>query len=311
MDGSMTTADAGPTHTYRTIDVPVAGGGLRVAVWDPLPAVDDAPTVLLIHGVTSSHLAWPFVVDRLTGVRVIAPDLRGRGRSNDVTGPAGLRTHSDDLAAVLGALGIDRTVIVGHSMGGFVALVLAHLHPDRVTRIILVDGGLPLDVPTGIDADELIARILGPTGARLSMRFGSAGEYLDFWRAHPAFLHDWTPELEAYLSYDLVDDGNGSLRPATSYATTADDTVDMTTGTALPNALAGLRHPTRLITVARGLQNQEPGLYAPAHLERMLSAHPSVRHERLDGFNHYTVVLSPSGADAVATVVREELGLTT
>lgn len=300
--------DGAVNHEYRTVDVPVEGGLLRAGVWEPVDTGLDAPTVLLVHGVTASHLAWPFVVDRLPGVRVIAPDLRGRGRSNGIDGPAGMAAHAADLAALLDVLGIDRTVVVGHSMGGFVSVVFAHRYPDRVTRLLLVDGGLPLDVPAGLSADELVAGILGPTAARLSMRFADVGEYLDFWRRHPAFAGAWTPELEAYLAYDLVDDGAGALRPATSYATTADDTVDMNTGTALPDALAGLRHPTRLITVPRGLQDEPPGLYAPEHLARLLAAYQGgVRHERIDGFNHYTIVMSPGGADVVAAAVREEL----
>lgn len=304
-------------HTYRTIDVPVRGGLLRAGVWEPAEtparssprasAPSDAPTVLLVHGVTASHLAWPFVVDRLPGVRVVVPDLRGRGRSNGLPGPAGMAAHAADLAALLDATGIDRTVVVGHSMGAFASIVFAHRHPGRVSRLVLVDGGLPLDVPAGLGADELVAGILGPTAARLSMRFPSPEEYLGFWRRHPAFRHDWTPELERYLRYDLVDDGEGALRPATSYETTADDTLDMNTGTALPEALAGLRHPARLLTVPRGLQDEPPGLYAPEHLERVLAASPGVAHERVDGFNHYTVVMSEGGADAVAAVVREEL----
>ncbi|WP_343234339.1 alpha/beta hydrolase [Microbacterium salsuginis] len=285
----------------------MSGGALRVGIWDPDPAVADAPDVLLIHGVTSSHLAWPFVVDGLPGVRAIAPDLRGRGASNTLEGPAGMSAHAADLAAALDALGIERAVVVGHSMGAFVAVVLAHRYPERVSRLVLVDGGLPLDVPAGLSTDELVAGILGPTAARLSMRFADPGEYIEFWRRHPAFRADWTPELEQYLAYDLVDDGHGALRPATSYDTTADDTRDMNTGGALPAALAGLQHPVRMVTAPRGLQDEPPGLYAPEHLARVLAAHPEIAHERLEGLNHYTIVMSPAGADIVAAVVREEL----
>lgn len=304
----QSTADlARAGHGYRAADIPVSGGALRVGIWDPDPAVADAPNVLLIHGVTSSHLAWPFVVDGLPGVRAIAPDLRGRGASNTLEGPAGMSAHAADLAATLDALGIDRAVVVGHSMGAFVAVVLAHRYPERVSRLVLVDGGLPLDVPAGLSTDELVAGILGPTAARLSMRFAGPGEYIDFWRRHPAFRADWTPELEQYLAYDLVDDGQGALRPATSYDTTADDTRDMNTGDALPAALAGLQHPVRMVTAPRGLQDEPPGLYAPEHLARVLAAHPEIAHERLEGLNHYTIVMSPAGAAVVAAVVREEL----
>lgn len=304
----MAAGDAAAGHGYREVDVAVEGGMLHAGVWTPSGAAgDEAPTVLLVHGVTSSHLAWPFVVERLLGVRVVAPDLRGRGRSNGLAGTAGMAAHAADLATLLDALDVDRVVVVGHSMGAFVSVVFAHLHPERVSRLVLVDGGLPLDVPSGLGTDELVAGILGPTAARLSMRFADAGEYLDFWRRHPAFADAWTPELERYLAYDLVDDGAGALRPATSYATTADDTVDMNTGDALPSALAGLRHPARMVTVPRGLQDEPPGLYAPEHLERLLAQYPGVRHERVDGFNHYTIVMSPGGAAVVADAVREEL----
>lgn len=309
MDGPMSDDNAG--HRYREIDVAVEGGMLHAGVWEPADDRHEVPTALMVHGVTASHLAWPFVVDRLPGVRIVAPDLRGRGRSNGIAGPAGMAAHADDLAALLDALGIERTLVVGHSMGGFVSVVFAHRHPERVARLLLVDGGLPLDVPAGLSTDQLVAGILGPTAARLSMRFAHTGEYLDFWRRHPAFDGAWTPELERYLAYDLVEDGSGAFRPATSYETTADDTLDMNGGTALPEALAGLQHPARLLTVPRGLQNEPPGLYAPAHLERLLATYPGVHHERVDGFNHYTIVMSPSGADVVAAAAREELAAAT
>ena len=236
-------------HTYRTVDVVVPGGDLHVGVWDPV--APQTGQVLLVHGVTSSHLAWPFVVEELPGIRAIAPDLRGRGRSNEVAGPAGLAAHADDLAAVLDHLGIEKIPVVGHSMGAFVSVVFAHRHPSRVESLLLVDGGLPLDVPPGLDADAVVAHVLGPTAARLSMRFGSIDDYLEFWRPH-------------------VDDGSGMLRPATSYETMVDDTIDMNTGSSLPDALADLQHPTTLITVPRGLQGEEPGLYAPEYLEGVL-----------------------------------------
>lgn len=294
-------------RSYETIDVPVAGGSLRVGVWNADAA--DAPTALLVHGVTASHLAFAQVADAAPGVRLIAPDLRGRGASNTVEGPAGMRAHAADLAAVLDHLSIDRTVVVGHSMGAFVSVVFAHLHPERVARLLLIDGGLPLDVPAGLDADTVVSLVLGPTAARLSKRFSDTAEYLEFWRGHPAFRNDWSAELETYLAYDLVDDGEGALRPATSYATTIDDTVDMNTGTALPEALADLSHPTSLITVPRGLQDEEPGLYSPAHLDDVLRRYPGVDHERLEDFNHYTIVMSEAGGRFIAERLGRELAL--
>jgi lipase len=289
---------------YRSVDVAVEGGRMRVGVWDA-PA-DAAPAVLLIHGVTASHLSWPFVAERLPDARVIAPDLRGRGRSNGLEGRAGLHAHARDLVAVLDALGVDRAVVVGHSMGAFVALVLGDLFPERVSRVVLVDGGLPLDLPEGMTADEVIQHVLGPTADRLAMRFATTEAYLDFWRAHPAFRRDWTPELEAYLAYDLVGE-EPELRPATSYATLEEDSIDQNSGTAIADALTALRHPTLLLTAERGLLDQVPALYSPDRLPGLLASYPGLRHEAVDDVNHYTIVLSERGADAVAGAVRAEL----
>ncbi|MBZ4486047.1 alpha/beta fold hydrolase [Microbacterium sp. cx-55] len=289
----------------RMVRVPVPGGELAVAVHDP----EGAPTgaVLLVHGITASHRAWDFVLPELADMRLVAPDLRGRGQSRNVGEGAGFSAHADDLVAVLDALGVEQALVVGHSMGAFVAVVLAHRHPARVARLLLVDGGLPLDVPLGGDPDAVMAGVLGPTAARLSMRFASVEDYLGFWRQHPAFPPPWPAGLAQYFVADLVDDGAGMLRPATRYETAAADTADMIAGTALPSALAALQHPTRLITVGRGLQNEPPGLYARDYLEGVLVQHPSIRHDRIDELNHYTVVMSPQGARLVAEAVRAEL----
>ena len=294
-------------HTHRTIDVPVVGGDLRVGVWDPADAPADAPAVLALHGVTSSHLAWPFVVDELPGVRVIAPDLRGRGASNALEGPAGLAAHAADLAAVLDALGLGAVPVIGHSMGAFVAVALAHRHPGRVSRLVLVDGGLPLAVPEGLTPEQLVAAILGPTAERLQRRWRDVDEYIsEYWAEHPAFADSWSDELEEYIAYDLVPDGE-LLRPATSRRAMVQDTADMNTGDLLPAALAGLVQPALFVSVPRGLQNESPGLYPPAHRDRVLAEHPHIRHIPLADLNHYTVVMSARGAAALRPLLRAEL----
>lgn len=290
---------------YRTADVAVPGGDLRVGVWEPREpiAAGEAPAVLLVHGVTASHLSWQLVADRLPDLRLIAPDLRGRGRSNDLGGPAGLAAHARDLVTVLDAQGIDRAIVVGHSMGAFVAMVLGDQFADRVEKIVLVDGGLPLDVPADMPAPEVIRLVLGPTADRLAMRFASVQAYLDFWRVHPAFARDWSPALEAYFAYDLVG-AEPALRPATGYATLEEDSIDQNTGSAIGAALTAQRHPTLWLTAERGLLDQLPALYAAERLPDLLRTHPGLGHVAVDDVNHYTIVLSDRGADAVAAAIR-------
>ncbi|KQV77653.1 alpha/beta hydrolase [Nocardioides sp. Root122] len=295
---------------YRTTDVPVSGGTLRVGVWEAdVPDPATAPTVVLVHGITASHRSWQVLAGLLPGVRLVAPDLRGRGRSHPETvpgSPTGMSAHADDLAAVLDHLDVDRTLVVGHSMGAFVAVVLADRHPERVSRLLLVDGGLPLAVPNDLSADEVISLVLGPVAERLAMRFASVEEYYDFWRRHPAFARDWTPALEDYLAYDLVGE-EPELRPATSYDAMAADTVDMNTGTALRDALGRMHHSALLLTAPRGLFDETPGLYETSRLAGMLEALPTLNAREVPDVNHYTITMAEAGAKVVAEAVLAEL----
>ena len=70
-------------------------------------------------------------------------------------------------------------------MGAFVAVLLAARAPDRVSDLILIDGGVPLRLPANVTREAISLDVLGPAAARLSMTFADHGAYRDFWRAHP------------------------------------------------------------------------------------------------------------------------------
>lgn len=118
--------------------------------------------MLALHGATANHLCWAPIARRLSGIHLLAPDLRGRGRSGQLPGPYGMATHADDAVAALDAAGVDHAVVVGHSMGAFAALVMAHRHPDRVHWLVLVDGGPPIPMPTDVDPDAAPQAVIGP-----------------------------------------------------------------------------------------------------------------------------------------------------
>ncbi len=259
--------------------VPVAGGDLTVATWG-----DGGRPVLAIHGITASHLAWAEVA-RLHQGRVIAPDLRGRGGSAGLPGPFGMAAHAEDCVAVLDALGVERATVVGHSMGGFVAATLAQRHPARVHNLILVDGGAPLP-----DVDVDLETQLGPAIQRLSMRFASAEEYRDFWRAHPAFA-DWSPAIESYVDYDLTGTPPNLRSRVNADAVRADFRDLHTKSTAFDAVPAG----TVFLRAERGLFDEPTPLYP--HPEEFADR---VRVRTISGTNHYTILFGSDGAHAVA-----------
>ncbi|MCB5281535.1 alpha/beta hydrolase [Arthrobacter sp. AL08] len=294
------TADPG----YRTIEVEVRGGTLHTALWGPADAA--APTILAVHGVTASHKAWLALSRALPDVRIIAPDLRGRGRSNGLPAPYGMPSHAGDLAAVLTALSTGPVVVVGHSMGGFAAVVMANLFPALVRSLVLVDGGLPLQVPAQLSDEEIVAAVLGPAAERLNAAFPSKEAYRGFWRQHPAFSADWNPLVEEYVDYDLTGEAP-QLRPATRYQAMADDTAELHRGASLLKALAELAVETIALRAPRGLLNEAGGLYAPGYLNTWADKLPSLSVREVPDVNHYTIIMGGAGAAAVADTVRSAL----
>ena len=184
----------------RTHDAAVTGGTLRVLSWGAGPR-----PVIAVHGITGNASCWQPVARALPDeCTLYAVDLRGRGHSAALPGPYGFGQHVADLRAAVLALGLDRPVLVGHSLGAYVALLAADADPGMFSRLVLVDGGLPLPVPPDADLDQLLAVSLGPALARLSETFPTPEAYVQFWRAHPALTGAWTDNVEQYVRYDLA-----------------------------------------------------------------------------------------------------------
>lgn len=284
-------------HTYRNADVDVAGGSLRVGVWEP-PGDPSAPTVLALHGITATHRSWMFLPEHLPRSRIVAPDLRGRGRSNHLPGPYGMRRHAEDLTAVLAALGLDRVQVIGHSMGAFVAVELAYIRPALVSELLLVDGGLPFEIPTGMDQAELTQSVLGPAIERLSRTFPEPHAYREFWAAHPAFGPELLAELGDYFDYELERDGD-QWRPSARIEAISADQADVLDTDATTRALTSVRVPTTFVHAARGLQDGAP-LYGPEQVNMWQEHLPLMTTTWSTEHNHYTIVMSRAGARLVA-----------
>ncbi|HEY6761314.1 MAG TPA: alpha/beta fold hydrolase [Baekduia sp.] len=98
--------------------------------------------VLLVHGITSSSRTWRTVMPALAEhYDVIAPDLLGHGRSAKPRGDYSLGAYASGLRDLVVALDLPRVTIVGHSLGGGVAMQFAYQFPERLSRLVLVDSG--------------------------------------------------------------------------------------------------------------------------------------------------------------------------
>lgn len=285
-------------ETYHRT-VPVPGGDLFAAQWGT------GTPVLAVHGLSANHRTWPPMVRHLgDDVHVVAADLRGRGGSAALSGPFGMSTHAADMIAILDALDIDQALVVGHSMGAFVAATMAVEHPGRVSGLVLVDGGFTAPLPVGADPDAVLEAVVGPALARLDMTFESLDAYRDFWRAHPAFRSNWSTDVEQYLAWDL--DAGEPLRSRAAKAAVMYDGRDLLANDEVRAAVTRAQVPITLLRAPRGLLDQPEPLISAELLDTFRPAMPHLRDRVVPDCNHYTILLG-RGAPTVAAEVRAAL----
>jgi pimeloyl-ACP methyl ester carboxylesterase len=277
------------------LDVPVAGGTLAAYRWP-----GDGPVVLAAHGITSNHRSWALVAEKLDGAAtLVAPDLRGRGRSNGLGGPYSIAQLADDCAALLDHVGAEDAVVTGHSMGGFVATMLATRHPGRVRAVVLVDGGPPLQVPAGVDVDQALAATLGPAMQRLDMTFADRGAYRAFWQQHPSFGGIWSGDVDAHVQHDLIGEPP-EMRSSCRKEAVQVNGRELLTDEAVRTAVRDVACPLVLLWAPRGMVDDPGGLYAEHRLA-------GIEHECVPDTNHYSILLGEPGAKRVAAAIRRAL----
>jgi pimeloyl-ACP methyl ester carboxylesterase len=130
--------------TFHERAIRVNGLNLHYLDWGP----PTAPPVVLLHGITGHARVWDHLAERLVpDRRVIALDQRGHGDSDPAPDDDyRVATMADDLAAFVSSLGLDRFALLGHSMGGRIAIQYAAAHAVRLERLIVVDIGPDIEL---------------------------------------------------------------------------------------------------------------------------------------------------------------------
>lgn len=289
-------------------DIAVDGG--QLATFRLGAAPPGAPIVLAVHGITSNSRTW-LAAARALGDRaaLVAVDLRGRARSSELPPPYGLDAHTRDMVAVLDHFGIDRAAVCGHSLGAYIAARLATRHPERVDRLVLVDGGLEIPGSRTADPERFMNTFLSATLARLDMTFPDLPSYLDWWRRHPAVGGSdiASDDLEAYAAHDLAGTPP-TLRSAVVPQAIREDGLDLFSD---PDA-EGLAVPTVLLCAPRGMTDDPHPMQPLADVQRWAANDPEHRRAvPVPDVNHYTIVLGRRGARTVAETIAEAVGAAT
>lgn len=289
------------------VDVAVSGGAL--ATFRLGAQRGEPPLVLAIHGITANSRGWRPTA-RALGDRaaLLAVDLRGRGRSNALPEPFGLSTHARDMIAVLDHFSLDRPVVVGHSLGAYVAARLAAEYPARIRGLVLVDGGLRLPGSEGTDPERIIEASLGPAIARLKMTFPDAAAYRTWWGEHPALVgSDIDPhDLDEYAAHDLVGEAP-RLRSSVNPQVVRDDGIELFDAADADT----LSVPAVFLCAPGGLLGDANPMQPLEQVEAWAAADPTRRRGvQVPHVNHYTIALGRAGAEAVADEIARMLAAT-
>ena len=259
----------------------------------------EGETILFVHGLLGSNRNWSHLVDRLDDEhRVVIPDLFGHGASAKPEGDYGVAAHAATLRDLLDRLGIESVTLVGHSLGGGIALEFCYLFPDRVDRLVLVgSGGLGREVNPALRAATLPgAELVLPVLASPWVRGGAetVGKVLARvgWRAS----HDFKAAWEGFASLSDADARRAFL--ATTRAVMDPGGQSMTARDYLPD-LQGL--PVLVVWGTRDM------VIPHAHAQRAGEAIAGCRVELFDGAGHFPHLDDP---DHFAEVLRDFMATT-
>ncbi|MFL5843587.1 MAG: alpha/beta fold hydrolase [Solirubrobacteraceae bacterium] len=219
------------------------------------------PPVVLIHGMVNSSWHWRAVAEKLAErYTVIAPDLVGHGDSATPRGDYSLGAHATVIRDLLSALGIERATIVGHSLGGGVAMVFFWQFPQRVERLALISsGGLGPEVSPllrsaaipgfrhviGLIANRLVIRTL-KAGGKATRNVARALRPLDTRGAREAFVQTLRAVIDVHGQRVSANDRLYLLRgmPTLIAWGERDRTIPIEHGRATHEAVPGSRFVT-------------------------------------------------------------------
>ncbi|MFI6604558.1 alpha/beta fold hydrolase [Nonomuraea sp. NPDC050536] len=244
--------------------------------------------VVLLHAFPVSSAMWLAQREGLApACRVVTPDLRGFGGSRLGADEPSIDLMADDVAALLDEEGIDRAVVGGLSMGGYVTMAFCRRHPDRVMGVILADTKASADPPPAQENRERIARAVLEDGSEVLVR-----------DVLPALIGRTTRERRAMVFGRVRGLVQSAPPQAAAWAQRA-----MARRPASFDTLAGLKVPVLVVV------GEEDELAPIADAEAMAKAVPDGRLEVIPKAGHLSAVEQPEAFNAaVLGFLNSELG---
>ncbi len=284
---------------YRPLSVPgpdAGGAALGGAEWE-----GTGFPLLGVQGLTSNHRIFHLLAQELPDHRLVAQDARGRASGFGLTCPDGITTHADDLVRLLDRAGIDKAVVVGHSMGGFIGLRFAQRHPDRVEGLVLVDGGPPVQLPGLLRSSWAVKASFTLKMPKASKRWKDHEEMQAWMASRAAGFDRFDPDFIRWaFDIDLVGPP-GAMQLQHDRGQILPDAVECFTARWQAGALRGLQMPTHVVLAEWGAKPGAKPLYKEVPAGDALS--PTTTAERVAGVDHVEVLTAAPTLAAITSLV--------
>lgn len=236
-------------------------------------------TIIGIHGLTGNRMQLRYYAEKFSqGYRFITMDLRGRGNSTPAEEESSIFHHVEDVIALIKELNIENPILMGYSMGGFIAAIVATKLTD-VKKVILLDGAATMS--------EHQRPIVEPSLGRLSKHFGSQEEYVQqVTESYKTLGVTPSLKLNEVLQYEIEDKGTYWENKASEISVRQDWESFWDFNLTELGPLINV--PVLLIQCAGGIGNHPP-LFLPEHYEDTVENINDLQVVVSES-NHYTMV---------------------
>lgn len=251
----------------------------------------EGPPILFLHSITANSLLALRLGKLLGGKRrLLAPDLRGRGNTDMPFGEYGIPVHVRDVMAFMDRLHFEQFVLAGHSFGATLSVFIAAQYPERITGLILFDGGA-LPNSTAMMALDNYYRTL-------QYRYPSVEAYVERFKNAPTY-QPWTDELEILVRSNLRQQPDGTfIRQVPRYVVEAEMRAEnMATWSRLPDLYQKVRCPVLILRAGMGILGKDDQVLNDATIAQMvdgLTGATSVEVVTIEQAGHTSLMTIPS-----------------
>ncbi|MEO8956485.1 MAG: alpha/beta fold hydrolase [Ktedonobacteraceae bacterium] len=244
------------------------------------------PPIVCVHGLTANAFFFQAVADDLArDHQVYAYDLRGRGDSDKPEQGYSVPIHAEDLAQLIDAWGLERPIIIGHSLGALISLYFAAHYPTKLSKLILVDAGAPLPWNTPEEQPAWLTASI----SRLGNSVPSFEEYIQRLKLAPFLGPYWNEYTDTYFEHDVKRSSDGSVA-SKCYREGVIEEGRRYSEARPEEQWANVQVPTLLLRAGQGMFSDNDQLLPEA---AAAAAHRSIKDCRFVNYptlNHYTIL---------------------